>query len=723
MPGRALVDREDHGAEATRNGASANGHPRKQAGTGRSRSRPASIGIRDTATALGQGTEAVPAAPPATGMSAGSAGIQGTGAPAARPPTWVQSPAPDFRQRGEGMDGRSLVSGGARGYGDAPASSQSKGASHMDRSHRARAAGLTLATAIAALACAAPAHALQRGAIDVRRPAASAVVPASVAAARRDERARGGRLGVLAVSPSTGGVRMLGRLDGLLTAASSRPAADVALDYVRARPAVFGLDAADLSGLQLVRHYRAGGIEQLRWAQSYRGITAIDSSLTANLTASGRLVNVLGEPRHDLALDSIDAARRRRRGLRRGRARGRRQGRERAPGVGRRRARDELRRRRRGAPRHLRARRPAPGLAAARAGRSRPRLRRRRRRELGARAARAQHRRVGGRRARVPQLPRRGRAGRHAADGRPHRLPRTPARRRCSGPTRTRSPTPTTSCARPATTRPPAGEVVPGVYDINDPNSPDCMPLLCIWKPGVASSWAVNRQADATQLHWFVSNFHDYLRDTPEIAFDDAAGAFDGDDPLLAQSMDGANTDAGLPDDDHVDNANMATLPRRDVAADADVPHRPAGPARREHRVRRERRLPRVHARLRRAHDHRRGAASARSAARRAARSTRAWRTSTRSTTSSTRALETDAAGVPDVTLGAFAFGAAGRAASRPTAPSPPTRAMRSRLRRRHGAGLRRLHVRRLRHDRRRARGPRRRRDLDADDVAAAPAR
>ena len=43
----------------------------------------------------------------------------------------------------------------------------------------------------------------------------------------------------------------------------------------------------------------------MRWAQSYSGIEAIDTSLTANLTAAGRLINILGEPRHDLQLASV----------------------------------------------------------------------------------------------------------------------------------------------------------------------------------------------------------------------------------------------------------------------------------------------------------------------------------------------------------------------------------------------------------------------------------
>ncbi len=418
---------------------------------------------------------------------------------------------------------------------------------------------MTLATAIAALACAGPAQAVRLGSADVRRPAATAAVPASIAVARRAERAGGGRLGVLQVAADTGGVRMRGRLDGLLTAASGRPAAEIGLDYVRARPAVFGLDAADLSGLRLVRHYAAGGIEQLRWAQSYRDITAIDSSLTANLTASGRLVNVLGEPRHDLALGSTSprvdaaaafAAAARAVGARNAPVRRASPGAERvtafAGGGGARLVIYE-----RGGPR-LGWRLLVPvdrghvydAVVDAGSGRVE------RQRNIVASAVDAHvYRNYPG----------------AAAGGTPETVDLTstlnPGATTLLGPDAHTFTDAGDVVRVPGDDPPAAGEVVPGVYDVTDPNSPDCAPLPCIWAPGVASSWTVNRQADATQLHWSVSSFHDYLRDTPEIAFDAAAGAFDGDDPLLAQSMDGADTDAGLPDGDHVDNANMATYP------------------------------------------------------------------------------------------------------------------------------------------------------------------
>ena len=79
--------------------------------------------------------------------------------------------------------------------------------------------------------------------------------------------------------------------------------------------------------------------------------------------------------------------------------------------------------------------------------------------------------------------------------------------------------------------------------------------------PGRLDSWTPNRGSDATQPHWLVSNFHDHLEDTPAIAFTNAAGNFEGDDRVRAQSMDGANTNGGLPDFRHRNNANMATYP------------------------------------------------------------------------------------------------------------------------------------------------------------------
>ncbi|HEX5201003.1 MAG TPA: M36 family metallopeptidase [Actinoplanes sp.] len=84
----------------------------------------------------------------------------------------------------------------------------------------------------------------------------------------------------------------------------------------------------------------------------------------------------------------------------------------------------------------------------------------------------------------------------------------------------------------------------------------------CTWDPFVAYSWNANREMDATQLLYFNSVFHDHLLAAP-IGFTRAAGNFetrDGD-PVQVNDLDGANTDNGFPDDNHVDNANMSTPP------------------------------------------------------------------------------------------------------------------------------------------------------------------
>ncbi|MEU4242330.1 M36 family metallopeptidase [Actinoplanes sp. NPDC026619] len=114
-----------------------------------------------------------------------------------------------------------------------------------------------------------------------------------------------------------------------------------------------------------------------------------------------------------------------------------------------------------------------------------------------------------------------------------------------------------------------AGEEVgpssPGrfAYPLKQFTGPLCSAQFqCTWDPAVAYSWDANRAMDATQLLYFTSVFHDHLLAAP-IGFTRAAGNFetrDGDQ-VEVNDLDGANTDNGFPDGNHVDNANMATPP------------------------------------------------------------------------------------------------------------------------------------------------------------------
>jgi extracellular elastinolytic metalloproteinase len=91
----------------------------------------------------------------------------------------------------------------------------------------------------------------------------------------------------------------------------------------------------------------------------------------------------------------------------------------------------------------------------------------------------------------------------------------------------------------------------------------------CTWQPDKPFSWKVNRKADAVQAFYFASNYHHYLEQAP-IGFTKAAGNFTtkGGDPVHLNALDGANTlrnaqghRIGLPDGNHIDNANMDTPP------------------------------------------------------------------------------------------------------------------------------------------------------------------
>ncbi len=97
------------------------------------------------------------------------------------------------------------------------------------------------------------------------------------------------------------------RASGFLTAPSERPPATVALDYVRDRPARFGLDEGDVDGLRLARSYRsAGGLVHLQWEQFHRGIPVFGPGLRANVDPDGRLINVGEGAQPDPAVPSVE---------------------------------------------------------------------------------------------------------------------------------------------------------------------------------------------------------------------------------------------------------------------------------------------------------------------------------------------------------------------------------------------------------------------------------
>src|SRR3954467_155132 len=103
-----------------------------------------------------------------------------------------------------------------------------------------------------------------------------------------------GPKGVVSVDGLSGTPRIVARLDGYLTGPSALPAATIALDFVRANPAVFPID---VTSLQLAREYvSVDGTHHLWWRQVVNGIPVFGNGLKANVAPDGRLVNVSGSP-------------------------------------------------------------------------------------------------------------------------------------------------------------------------------------------------------------------------------------------------------------------------------------------------------------------------------------------------------------------------------------------------------------------------------------------
>ena len=370
--------------------------------------------------------------------------------------------------------------------------------------------------------------------------------------------------------PLTGGLTVVARRDGFLTRATGDRPRDIAVSYLRGRRAAFGLDSTDIAALELTRRYTSGsGVVHLWWEQTYRGIPSFDQGLRANVDADGRLINIGGAPRPDLAVDSI------------------------VPGVG---PREALEAAARSVSASVR-----PGPAGPSVGPDRATTFDRGHRASLVLFGDAQDVRLAWR---VLLFTADGGVYDAVVDAESGRLlhraslvhdvaalafdhyPGAPV-----GGTQVGKDFPAAWLTSASSLSGPnthvhsdvdddvyssAGGPTPGLADeipptggtwnyaqsTGFPGAAPCPAFGCSWNSDVASSWATNRRQAGTQLFYFVNNFHDYLRDTPGIEFGASSGSFEGADRVLAQVDDGANLAGGLPDcASHSNNANMAVLP------------------------------------------------------------------------------------------------------------------------------------------------------------------
>jgi extracellular elastinolytic metalloproteinase len=418
----------------------------------------------------------------------------------------------------------------------------------------------------------ASASAAEPAGYDARDNAPAARPAHSWATAQSRLRSGLGKGAVVRIDRLTGTPRMVGKRQGLLTGRSGRAPRSVALGYLHDHATAFGLDAGDLDGLRLAHSYRsADGTTHLRFEQTFRGIPAFGAGVQAGVTRDGRLVNLVGAPRPDLAVPSTSPMLSRAEAVRAAKN-------DVGPGDG-----DRV-----GLvlfPEARRVRLAWRLLLFADSGHAY---------DFAVDAADgdvlARHdltREASGLAFdNYPGAPAGGTQVSRTFDSWLTSFTRLEGNNALAysdendsiytGLSGTEpSPAPggaqlvppqsgsgTTSATWSAT------QLTQGTQGIAGRS---CPPAGCTWNDFDSSfSWTQNRRQAGTQVFYFVNNYHDWLRDDPGIAFDEASGNFEevnssgqgsGSDPVHAQVDDGAALDSGFPDCDHSNNANMTTFP------------------------------------------------------------------------------------------------------------------------------------------------------------------
>ncbi|MGZ4150735.1 MAG: M36 family metallopeptidase, partial [Actinomycetota bacterium] len=398
--------------------------------------------------------------------------------------------------------------------------------------------------------------------LDVRRPVAS---PAQLAAATARARAELGRSlghqGVFQLDARTGTPRVVASLDGFLTGPSAAPPARVAMGYVRAHIDAFGLTASDLRSFVFLRDYvSVDGTHHLSWTQQAGGIRAFDNGLKANVTADGRLINLSGSPAHGLGVAGPDAHASLTAETAIARARA---------DVG---------------ASTTSARGDTAQLVWFHGGRSRlawqtftnvsPD-------ERDVSVVDATTGEVLWRANLVDTATGTGTAWEYSpssavtgvvADQQPVTFP-VDSNAKLAGNNAhvyldaNDDNVPTSSDEVPSN----GGLDWSSTAEINTTTTgQNCAPKHpCTWNKNVSKSWQTNRTQDAVQVYHYLNEFHDWL-EQPSIGFNEAAGNFqrtnssgkgEGGDAVQGQVFDGANTNRGLPDVRHYNNANFFTPP------------------------------------------------------------------------------------------------------------------------------------------------------------------
>ena len=417
----------------------------------------------------------------------------------------------------------------------------------------------------------------RKGNYDARTPNARATYARAAKVAGREtagsEKFRNslGSQGVVSVDPNTGTPAQVTKLNGFLTAASSKKATDIALGYVKAHPEIFKLSESDLGTLKLRTDYVDDlGTHHISWVQQVGGIEVFGNGLKANVTKKGQIISIQGAPVSGLVAQA--------------------QARNAAPKVSADSARSAAAKDIDGTAKSAKATTTGTSTKWSNGDTAK---------QVyfhtadGLRKAWVTYVNAGGTKiySHVIDTQTGGLLYRKdlVSEGNGDALvqdnyPGAPK----GGTQRTENLIFNKWLPKNAKTLL-EGTSVAAFADINDDNQPNgdetvkvpgtktgseyklvpfqsssfcSASFICTWDPAKPNSWRTNMNQDVTNAFYLASNFHDWLA-KPPISFTKAAGSFDtsGGDPVHLNALDGANTANGMPDANHVDNANMSTPP------------------------------------------------------------------------------------------------------------------------------------------------------------------
>jgi extracellular elastinolytic metalloproteinase len=410
------------------------------------------------------------------------------------------------------------------------------------------------------------------------------LTPAEQRPGVRQLRKQLGTQGVLELDPTTGTARQVAKLDGYLTSASGAGPEDIAREYLRAHPDVFGLTAGQVQGLTLRKQYTdVAGTRHLSFVQTVDGVPVFGNGVKANVARDGRLISVLGAPVRGLP-SSLAPARITATEARRTAVRDIAGGKDAVVGASDT-AKQVVFTGSGGAARRAWRTVTSPDgqgmwLHVVDAATGRVLYRQNLSSDLTAEKSAASS----GKQSGVERSAGLASAGPLRQTGKVLVWDQYPGAR-SGGKQHTRHLTARGWLPEGAQTL--NGSVGHVFSDVNDNNEVDpgeevtpaadgtfsfpfkpftgdgCgTPLPCSWDQKTPNSWQTNREQNAAQVFYFLGTFHDHLEAGP-IGFTRAAGNFDSrdGDAVQAQTDDGATVADGLPDENHLNNANMGTPP------------------------------------------------------------------------------------------------------------------------------------------------------------------